>query len=72
MDALKIQNRELSHCLTSMENTRKQYEQDAKRYRSQQYLPQFKSDLGKASATSSAGSPGIITIIAMNCRPLTR
>jgi predicted flap endonuclease-1-like 5' DNA nuclease len=35
MDALKIQNRELSHCLKSMENSRRQYEQEARRYRSQ-------------------------------------
>ena len=35
LDALKAQNRELSHCLKSMENSRKQYEQDAKRYREQ-------------------------------------
>ena len=30
---LKVQNKELSHCLRSMENSRKQYETDAKRYR---------------------------------------
>ena len=35
MDELKIQNQELSHCLRSMENSRKQYERDAKRYRDQ-------------------------------------
>lgn len=33
MEALKTQNKELSHCLKSMENSRKQYEIDAKRYR---------------------------------------
>jgi len=33
MEALKTQNKELSHCLRSMENSRKQYEVDAKRYR---------------------------------------
>jgi len=33
MEALKTQNKELSHCLKSMENSRKQYEVDAKRYR---------------------------------------
>ena len=35
LEALKIQNRELSHCLKSMESSRKQYEIDAKRYRDQ-------------------------------------
>jgi len=35
LDELKVQNRELAHCLTSMENSRKQYERDAKRYREQ-------------------------------------
>jgi predicted flap endonuclease-1-like 5' DNA nuclease/outer membrane murein-binding lipoprotein Lpp len=32
---LKKQNKELAHCLQSMENSRKQYEVDAKRYRNQ-------------------------------------
>jgi len=35
MDELKVQNRELAHCLESMESSRKQYESDAHRYRSQ-------------------------------------
>lgn len=35
MGALKMQNRELAHCLESMESSRKQYESDAHRYRSQ-------------------------------------
>ena len=35
MDAIKSQNKELSHCLRSMENSRKQYEIDAQRYRDQ-------------------------------------
>ncbi|MBT8100308.1 MAG: hypothetical protein KJO82_11180 [Gammaproteobacteria bacterium] len=35
LEELKIQNKELAHCLTSMENSRKQYEVDAKRYREQ-------------------------------------
>jgi predicted flap endonuclease-1-like 5' DNA nuclease len=35
MDALKVQNRELAHCLKSMETSRKQYEEDALRYRNQ-------------------------------------
>jgi predicted flap endonuclease-1-like 5' DNA nuclease len=35
IDELKVQNRELAHCLKSMENSRKQYEQDAMRYRDQ-------------------------------------
>ncbi|MDH3337658.1 MAG: hypothetical protein OEM85_15100 [Gammaproteobacteria bacterium] len=34
-DDLKIQNKELAHCLRSMENSRKQYEIDAQRYREQ-------------------------------------
>ena len=33
LDELKIQNKELAHCLKSMENSRKQYEIDAQRYR---------------------------------------
>ena len=44
LDALKIQNRELSHCLKSMENSRKQYEQDAKRYREQAEQSEQMSD----------------------------
>jgi len=35
MDALMVQNRELAHCLKSMEASRKQYEEDALRYRNQ-------------------------------------
>jgi predicted flap endonuclease-1-like 5' DNA nuclease len=35
IDELKVQNKELAHCLKSMENSRKQYEQDAMRYRDQ-------------------------------------
>ncbi len=35
MDALKVQNRELANFLQSMESSRKQYESDAHRYRSQ-------------------------------------
>jgi predicted flap endonuclease-1-like 5' DNA nuclease len=35
LEELKVQNRELSHCLKSMENSRSQYEIDAKRYRDQ-------------------------------------
>lgn len=33
LDELKIQNKELSSCLRSMETSRRQYERDAKRYR---------------------------------------
>ncbi len=33
LDELKVQNKELSHCLKSMERSRRQHEQDAKRYR---------------------------------------
>jgi len=32
-DELKVQNKELAHCLQSMESSRKQYESDAVRYR---------------------------------------
>ena len=35
LEDLKSQNRELAHCLESMENSRKQYECDAVRYREQ-------------------------------------
>jgi len=35
VDELRLQNKELAHCLQSMENSRRQYEQDAKRYRDQ-------------------------------------
>ncbi len=33
LDELKIQNKELAHCLKSMESSRRQYERDARRYR---------------------------------------
>ena len=33
LEELKVQNKELAHCLQSMENSRRQYENDAKRYR---------------------------------------
>lgn len=33
LDELRIQNKELAHCLASMESSRKQYEADANRYR---------------------------------------
>jgi predicted flap endonuclease-1-like 5' DNA nuclease len=33
LDELKVQNKELAHCLESMETSRRQYEHDAKRYR---------------------------------------
>ncbi len=35
LDELKVQNKELAHCLQSMEESRKQYERDAQRYRNQ-------------------------------------
>ena len=35
LNALKDQNRELVHCLESLEGSRKQYETDARRYRNQ-------------------------------------
>lgn len=33
LDELKVQNKELAHCLESMESSRRQYEEDASRYR---------------------------------------
>lgn len=33
LEELKVQNKELAHCLQSMEDSRKQYEVDAKRYK---------------------------------------
>lgn len=33
LDELKVRNRELAHCLESMENSRRQYESDAQRYK---------------------------------------
>ncbi len=33
LNELKVQNKELSHCLDSMEKSRRQHEEDAKRYR---------------------------------------
>lgn len=44
LDELKIQNKELAHCLRSMENSRRQYEHDAKRYREQADQSEKKSE----------------------------
>ena len=44
LDELKVQNRELAHCLESMENSRKQYESDAQRYRNQANEQEQKSE----------------------------
>jgi predicted flap endonuclease-1-like 5' DNA nuclease len=33
LEELRVQNKELSHCLKSMESSRRQHEEDAKRYR---------------------------------------
>jgi predicted flap endonuclease-1-like 5' DNA nuclease len=41
---LKSQNKELANCLQSMENSRKQYEEDARRYRSQYEEAEMQSD----------------------------
>ena len=41
---LKSQNKELAHCLESMENSRKQYEEDARRYRTQYEEAEKQSD----------------------------
>lgn len=38
LDEMKVQNREMAHCLESMENSRRQYESDAQRYK--QYADQ--------------------------------
>lgn len=35
LEELKVQNKELAHCLESMESSRRQYEDDARRYREQ-------------------------------------
>ena len=42
--ALKMQNKELAHCLKSMENSRKQYENDAKRHRERAGQSEQESD----------------------------
>ncbi|MBT8066527.1 MAG: hypothetical protein KJO09_04755 [Gammaproteobacteria bacterium] len=44
LDELKIQNKELAEVLKSMENSRKQYEVDAKRYRSNAEQAEKKSE----------------------------
>jgi predicted flap endonuclease-1-like 5' DNA nuclease len=44
MDELKVQNRELAQCLTSMENSRKQYESDAQRYKTHAGQSEQKSE----------------------------
>ena len=44
LDALKVQNRELAHCLQSMENSRQQHEKDAARYRQQYDRSEQESD----------------------------
>ncbi len=44
MDVLTVQNRDLAHCLESMESSRKQYEDDANRYRSQYEKSEKESD----------------------------
>ena len=44
LEELKVQNRELAHCLDSMEESRKQYETDAKRYRDQADVEEKRSE----------------------------
>ncbi len=44
MDELKVQNQELAHCLKSMEASRQQYENDAKRYRDRADQTEQKSE----------------------------
>jgi predicted flap endonuclease-1-like 5' DNA nuclease len=44
LDELKVQNKELTQCLRSMEDSRKQYESDAQRYKVQYEESEKKSD----------------------------
>lgn len=44
LEELKAQNRELAHCLESMESSRKQYESDAMRYRNRASESEKKSE----------------------------
>lgn len=44
IDELKVQNKELAHCLESMELSRRQYEEDARRYRTQYEQSEQQSD----------------------------
>ncbi|MGI9205218.1 MAG: hypothetical protein ACR2Q3_14480 [Woeseiaceae bacterium] len=44
LDELKVQNQELAHCLKSMEASRQQYENDAKRYRQRADQTEQKSE----------------------------
>ena len=44
LDQLKVQNKELTQCLRSMEDSRKQYESDAQRYKVQYEEAEKKSD----------------------------
>jgi len=44
LEELKVQNRELAHCLESMESSRKQYESDAMRYRNRASDSEKKSE----------------------------
>ncbi len=44
LEELKVQNRELSHCLDSMEESRRQYESDAKRYKDQADVEEKRSE----------------------------
>ena len=44
LDEIKVQNKELTQCLRSMEDSRKQYESDAQRYKVQYETAEKKSD----------------------------
>jgi predicted flap endonuclease-1-like 5' DNA nuclease len=44
LDELKVQNKELAHCVTSLENSRKQYETDAKRHKKRAGQSEQKSE----------------------------
>ncbi|MGI9271194.1 MAG: hypothetical protein ACR2QT_05420 [Woeseiaceae bacterium] len=44
LDELKVQNKELAQCVTSLENSRKQYESDAQRYKQRAGQSEQKSE----------------------------
>ncbi len=44
LEELKVQNRELAHCLESMEASRRQHESDARRYREQAHETEKRSE----------------------------
>lgn len=44
LEDLRVQNRELAHCVTSLENSRRQYESDAQRYKERAGESEMKSE----------------------------